>query len=164
MQQPPGPAGPQLSPDGKYWWDGVRWVPLGPPQAYWQQPPSYQVPAPSPGLMTFLIVMLGLGDAVTGLFALFGLLAGLDYLGLFGNQDSADTGAVVLIFVFFGLFAIMVAATVGVVGRRGWGRWVAIAAGVAMCLTCLGSVVGIPIIVAAIRAPMMKKPVPLGYA
>jgi hypothetical protein len=30
----PSPANPQLSPDGKWWWDGQRWVPTQ------QNPPS----------------------------------------------------------------------------------------------------------------------------
>jgi len=162
MQPPPGPSGPQLSPDGNYWWDGLRWVPMHPYQVQWRPPPTH-LPAPSPGLRPFLIVMLAIGDAVTGLFAVFGLLAGLDYLGLFGSQDAADPGAVALIFFFFALFALMVAATVGVVRRTRWGRWVAIAAGGALCVTCLGTVIGIPIMVSAIRAPMTK-PAPTGYA
>jgi len=164
MQPPPGQSGPQLSPDGNYWWDGLRWVPMvNPYQQAWTAPPPYRLPAPSPGLRPFLIVMLAIGDAVSGLFAIFGSLAGLDYLGLFGNQDSADPGAVALIFFFLALFALMVAATAGVVRRARWARWVAIAAGVAMCLTCLGCVIGIPIMVSAIRAPMTK-PAPTGYA
>ena len=27
----PPPAPPQYSPDGKWWWDGQRWVPTAPP-------------------------------------------------------------------------------------------------------------------------------------
>jgi len=163
MQPPPGPSGPQLSPDGNYWWDGLRWVPVGNPyQQVWQAPP-YQLPAPSPGLRPFLIVMLAIGDAVSGVLAVFGLLAGLDYLGVFGNHDAADPGAVALIFFFVVLFALMVAATIGVVRRTPWARWAAIAAGVAICLTCLGCLIGIPIMVSALRAPMTR-PAPTGYA
>jgi len=107
--------------------------------------------------------MLVVGDVVSGLLALAGMLAGLDYLGVAGETGPVDPGAVALIFFFFGLFGLMLAATIGVVRRTPWGRWVAIAAGVAMCLTCLGSVIGIPIMVSAIRAPMAK-PAPSGYA
>jgi len=164
MNGPPGPAGPQLSPDGNYWWDGLRWVPMANPyQQAWTAPPPYRFPAPSPGLRPFLIVMLVVGDVVSGLLALAGMLAGLDYLGVAGETGPVDPGAVALIFFFFGLFGLMLAATIGVVRRTPWGRWVAIAAGVAMCLTCLGSVIGIPIMVSAIRAPMAK-PAPTGYA
>ncbi len=163
MQLPPGPSGPQLSPDGNYWWDGLRWVPLANPyQQAWTAPP-YRLPAASPGLRPFLIVMLAIGDVVSSLLALAGLLAGLDYLGVFGNHDPADPGAVALIVFFVVLDALMLAATVGVVRRTAWARWVAIAAGLVMCLTCLGCVIGIPIMVSAIRAPITR-PAPAGYA
>jgi hypothetical protein len=44
--EPPPP--PQVSPDGKFYWDGTRWVPMqtpaaqGPPQQVAQQPPQVQ--------------------------------------------------------------------------------------------------------------------------
>src|SRR5579871_3901207 len=108
MQVPPGPSGPQLSPDGNYWWDGLRWVPLANRyQLAWTAPPTERLPAASPGLRSFLIVMLAVGDAVAGVFATFALLAGLDYTGVFGNHDSADPGGVGLIIFFVVLFALM---------------------------------------------------------
>src|SRR5215831_19999939 len=112
MEPPPRPPGPQLSPDGYYWWDGMRWVPVAQPQ--WT-PPAYQFPGPSPGLRPFLIVVLVLADVVTGLFAVFGLLALADGLGLLGHgRQQVDTGSMVLMALFVGLFAVMLAATVGV--------------------------------------------------
>lgn len=164
MQPPPGPSGPQLSPDGNYWWDGLRWVPIANPyRQAWTAPPPYRLPVPSPGLRPFLIVFLAIGDAVSGLLAVAGALAGLDYLGVVGDPGPVDPGAVALIVFFFVLFALMVAATICVVRRTRWARWVAVAAGLAMTLTCLGSVVGIPIMVSAMRAPLTK-PAPTGYA
>ena len=169
MQAPPGPSGPQLSPDGNYWWDGVRWNPVNPYQyAYryqWEQPPPYQPFAPSPGLRPFLIVILVISDVLTGLVALAGLAALLQVLGVIGpNTQPTDSGVYVLIGFFFLLFALVLAATIGVVRRSGlWARVVTIVAGVAMCLTCIGAVLGIPMIVAGTRAPM-SKPAPGGYA
>jgi len=49
---------------------------------------------------------------------------------------------------------LAVVALVGVGRRSSWARWVALAAGVAASMTCLGLVIGIPIIVAAARAPI----------
>jgi len=166
MQSPPGPRGPQLSPDGRYWWDGVRWVPLGAPQAYWQQPQPYQVPPPSPGLRTFLIVVLVVSDVLTGLIALSGLLAIADYLGWAGppSDQPTDPLTYVLIAFFELMFIVTLAATIGVLRRSPWARVVTIVAGGVVCLSVCGLVLGIPIIVAAIRAPMAKPAVPLGYA
>lgn len=113
---------------------------------------------PSPGLRPFLLVMLILTDVVTGFFALFGLLALADYLGLIGSDSTpGEPGAFVLIGVFVLLFALTVAATVGVVRRTGWARVVALIAGAAVSLTCLGLVLGIPILVAASRAPIKRQ-------
>lgn len=113
--------------------------------------------APSPGLRQFLIVMLVLTDVVTGLFALIFLLTVAVDLGLFGlsPQGGADTATAALISSFL-LFALTVTATVGVARRSSWARVIASIAGVAISLTCLGLVLGIPIIVAAHRAPLEK--------
>jgi hypothetical protein len=99
--------------------------------------------------------MLILADIVTGFFALFGLAALADYLGVIGSdQTPGDPGAFVLIGVFVALFGLMVAATVGVARRTRWARVMAIVAGAAISLTCLGLVLGIPILIAASRAPI----------
>jgi hypothetical protein len=44
--------------------------------------------------------------------------------------------------------------SVGVARRAAWARVTAIIAGVAVSVTCLGLVLGIPIIIAAARAPL----------
>jgi len=125
-------------------------------------PPGYSAPgpsiwAPSPGLRTFLLVVLILNDLVTGLFALFGLLALADYLGLIGSDHTPGRPEdFVLIAVFVLLFVLSLAATIGVARRASWARVTAIAAGVAISLTCLGLVLGIPILIAASRAPIRQ--------
>ena len=144
-----------------WWWDGTRWVPAGQapmppppslPPSYANLPPAYtfarQAWRPSPGLRTFLIVVLAIDVAVTGLMSLFGVL------GVAGGADE-PSGAILLA-VFLVLLALAVPALIGVIVRAAWARWVALAAGIAVCLTCLGLIIGIPIIVAAARAPLAK--------
>ena len=132
-------------------------VPMPPP------PPGYGAPAPSvwapsPGLRTFLLVVLILNDLVSGFFALFGLLALADYLGLIGSDHTAGRPEdFVLIAVFVLLFALSLAATIGVARRASWARVMAIVAGAAVSLTCLGLVLGIPILIAASRAPIRQQ-------
>ncbi len=131
-------------------------MPPPPPPGYWA--PARSVWAPSPGLRTFLLVMLILNNLVTGFFALFGLAALADYLGLIGTDHSGGgPGEYFLIAVFVLLFALSLAATIGVVRRSSWARVMALVAGAAVSLTCLGLVLGIPILVAASRAPIRKE-------
>ena len=139
-----------------WYWDGSSWVPAS--QAPIPPPPSpaaypYVAPAPyvwkpSPGLRTFLIVVLAIDVAVTGFMTIFGVLA------VAGGTD--EPSGLVLLSVFTVLVALAVVALVGVVIRAVWARWLALAAGIAVSLTCLGSIIGIPIIVAASRAPLGK--------
>jgi hypothetical protein len=105
----------------------------------------------------FLIVMLVLTDVVIGLFALIVLFVLAVDLGLFGLTPAggADQATVVLIAVVV-LFALTITATVGVARRYSWARVLAIIVGIAVSLTCLGLVLGIPIIVAAYRVPLKK--------
>ena len=183
LQNPPD-SSPRYSPDGRFWWDGVRWVvvshPVPPPPSsqapapYWPPPapgygppppPGYWAPGPpapfvwkaSPGLRPFLLVVLIIADVVTGLLAISGVLALAQYAGLLGGSSvNGDNGVFVLIAVFELLFGVSLAATVGVIRRSRWARIVTIVAGVLLSLTCLGVVLGIPIIVAGARAPIRK--------
>jgi len=161
MQQPPN-APPQWSADGQWWWDGAQWQPRSafmpppspyglapPPIGYWNAPPPVSM-APSPGLRIFLIVVLGITTAVTGLFALFGVL------GVAGGAN--DTAAITVAAAFVVLLLASVIALVGVSIRASWARLAAILAGVAVSITCLGLVLGIPILVAAARAPDLSRP------
>src|SRR5690242_5541643 len=120
------------SPDLRWWWDGTNWIPAEqapippPPQSppgYAAQPPAYmfapvqQGLQPSPGLRTFLIVVLAIDVAVTGFMSLFGVL------GVAGGAEE-PSGAI-LLSVFVVLLAIAVAGLVGVIVRAVWARWVA---------------------------------------
>ena len=101
--------------------------------------------------------MLVLDSVVTFLFAVFGLLALADAAGLIGSDHTPlEAGTGILIAVFELLFLITLAATIGVALRTAWARVMAIVAGVAISLTCLGMVLGIPILIAASRAPIRR--------
>ncbi|HEX9097787.1 MAG TPA: hypothetical protein VF990_16995 [Candidatus Dormibacteraeota bacterium] len=124
-------------------------MPSAPPLDRWR-PAVVPSPAPSPGLRQFLLAMLAITSVITGLLALFGLLGVTTGPGPWG------------LFVFFVvLFALPVAATVGVATQAAWARVAAIIAGVAVSLTCLGLVLGIPIIIAATRAPLRAQASPI---
>ena len=60
---PPGQAAPQYSPDGRWYWDGVRWQPVASPAPLWSRP--Y---APPEGRGTAVVAMVCLAMAGAGLF------------------------------------------------------------------------------------------------
>ena len=159
MQQPPPP---QFSPDGLFWWDGVRWVPRPgvpavpgparplPPPAYSMAPPGgyptvSTFPKPSPGLRIVLMVALAVDVGLTGLLMLIFLITGL--------QPDRTAVDFILTFAFAVLFGLAVAALIGVVIRAAWSRWLAIASGILISWTVVGLLVGVPIVVTAARAP-----------
>src|SRR5919204_6069550 len=132
---PPSPAPPQYSADGRWWWNGREWVPVG---AAPQQPPAFDFFAPAPGLRIVLLVALGLTAAIFGLFTLWGLVA--------VAAGSTDFSSLVFFAVFAAEFVVAAVALVGVAARTPWARVAAIIDGVAVSLTCLGLVLGIPIL------------------
>ena len=165
MQQAPGGPPGYWSPDRLWWWDGRQWIPATqapvPPPAF-EMPAPYLL-APSPGLRVFLLVVLSIASVIWGLLTVFGILGISQSAMQSGNFSSAQWNDFYGELVFFGiiavLFAISLVATIGVFARTSWARWAAIAAGIASCLTCLGLVIGIPILVAAARAPgLARKP------
>jgi len=153
-----------------WWWDGVRWVlaspapvappPTAPPPAtapppppsYAYLPPAYSyapaAAAPPRSLRVILIVMLAVTGVLSGLMSLAGTI------GVTGGNTSAVSVSLWLLFI--AIFLLSAGALVGVARRSTWGRWVALAAGMAVCFTCLGAVIGIPIIYAAARAPLSR--------
>ena len=170
MQQPPDRTTPRWSPDLMWWWDGAKWVPAnqapvpqppqGPPSYYYSiPPPATSGWAPSPGLRTFLLVFLGLDAGLTGLLSLFGTLGEVQNLSqASAREDPNFVAGIIFWLVFVALFGLAIVAIVGVARRSPWARWVALADGIVISLTCLGLVLGIPIIVAAARAPLGRPP------
>jgi hypothetical protein len=125
-------------------------------------PMAYSKPSwlkPSPGLRVFLLVFLLIASVIWGLFTLWFILAILQGVTQSGTVKTADdwTGVLVLGGIWVVLFGISLVATIGVFIHASWARWAAIAAGIATCLTCLGMILGIPILVAAARAPGLGK-------
>jgi hypothetical protein len=166
MQQPPS-SPPQWSPDGLWWWDGSQWRPRGeaiaPAAPTYGLPPGYSVPSPgypmpppvpthpTPGLRIVLIVALSIAALMTG-FLSFGGAVGVSS----GASTPGDIGFLVVVLI---MFAVTLLALVGSLIRARWARWAAIVAGIAITLTCIGALVGIPILVTAARAPdLTKKP------
>jgi len=121
-----------------------------PPVAY-ASPPVYGVPgtylAPSTGMRTFLLIMLALSTVFTGLLTLFGLI------GESSPTNESGTTGVVLFIAFLVMFAVSAIALIGVANRASWSKVAAFAAGVVVSLTCIGVLLGIPIMVAAARTP-----------
>jgi hypothetical protein len=131
-----------------------------PPPGYAMPPPGYSVPPPtfwmpptplkpSPGLRIVLLIALSMAMLITGLISLAGVINVAS-----GSHSSGDIEFAAIVLA---LFAVSTLALVGVAIRAGWSRWAAIAAGIAVSLTCAGLVLGIPIIVTAARAPDLKR-------
>ena len=161
-QQPPPP---QFSPDGLFWWDGIKWVPRpGVPAVTPQPPPSgyysavppppppprrrpgvsqYWYTKPSPGLRIALIVFLALEVVISGLLSLVFLIAAAG-----GGQDLLSYGLGFFVLLTFTVSGI---ALVAELTRATWSHWMAIAAGVLMGWWVVGAIIGLPVLVCAGR-------------
>ena len=159
MLQPDDPGVPQASEDHAWWWNGARWLPAGPqppPSAIASQPGLPPPPPVAPGraLRIVVLVALALVAVPDAFFVLTGTVAESQMWS--GGQQDVEG----LLFLL-GFVAILVLAVLGFVGmwmRTNWGRWVAFAAGIGATLTCVGALLGILIIVGALRAPWRKRP------
>jgi hypothetical protein len=92
--QPTGPGSPgvQLSPDGYYWWDGTRWVPVAQPAqpaqlAYPHYQPTFGPPPPRRPV-PWLRVIAG-ASAVVGVIAT--LVASIVPYGTFPDPNGGPT-------------------------------------------------------------------------
>jgi hypothetical protein len=92
------------------------------------------------------VVVLALSTTLTGLIALVGVIGEAS-----PTNDSGITG-IVLLTAFVIMFGTSTLALIGVAMRTSWCRVAAIVAGVAVSLSCLGIVLGVPIIISAALA------------
>jgi hypothetical protein len=92
QQTGPGSPGVQLSPDGYYWWDGTRWVPVGQPvqpaqPAYLPYPATFGPPPPRRPV-PWLRIIAG-ASAVVGVIAT--LVACIVPYGTFPDPNGGPT-------------------------------------------------------------------------
>ncbi len=93
-----------------------------------------------------LIVALSLEALLTGFVTLAFILGT-------AQQPNSDVFGYLLGFAFLAMFVLSGLALLGVSLRTAWSRWAAIAAGILISWTCVGLVIGIPVVVTAARAP-----------
>jgi hypothetical protein len=123
-----------------------------PPAGDWAHPPvQSQAPVYAKrtlGLRVLLLVMLAVAGMISALFSFFGLLG--------VSNGATSPGDILFAAVVLFLFAASLLAFAGILIQASWARPAAIIAGTAISLTCLGLVVGIPILIAASRANLNR--------
>jgi eukaryotic-like serine/threonine-protein kinase len=119
------------------------------PQYYQQPQPYYRQPAPAgpTGTPTWLIVSVAASLAAALIMALIGVL------GIAGspNDPSTQTAGAWWALISLGFAVLSMMTLVGVVRRKAWGLVMSWITAVLLCLTCVGLVFGIPIMVFAAR-------------
>ena len=154
----PPPMLPQPAPAG---WDQAQIAPPPPPPAPAPLPPPTPPIAPPYGyagtpapaatgpviLPVWVAILLGVGCGMS-------LLPGIVFVVVLFTQTDPQTtaGAIGFSVLFLLIFTAAVLALVGIVRRASWARAMAIVAGVAFCLSCVGILLGVPVIVGAATA------------
>jgi len=125
------------------------YTPPAQPAPYQQQPPrpAWQQPAPRTSTPTWLIISLAASLALVVFAILIFLIAAA------GTPDDPSTQTTeVLIAIGCVFLAVpLLLALIGVVRRAGWGLAMSWVSAVLLCLTCVGLVLGVPIMVFAAR-------------
>jgi hypothetical protein len=97
------------------------------------------------------VVLLALSTTLTGLLTIVGVI------GEASPTNETGTTGIVLLTAFAIMFGTSSLALIGVAMRTSWCRVAAIVAGVAVSLSCLGIVLGLPIIISAALAPNLTR-------
>jgi hypothetical protein len=100
------------------------------------------------GLRILLLVLFAVVGMITGLFSFFELL------GI--SNGFTSPGAITFAAVVLFLCGASLLAFGGIAIRASWARPIALVAGTAISFTCVGMVLGIPILIAASRANLSR--------
>lgn len=150
----PAPPPPPPPPPG---WDHAQLAPPPPPPVPPLVPPAAPPPryagAPAPPstgpviLPVWVAIILGIGCGMS-------LLPGIVFVVVLFTQADPQTiaGAIAFSALFGLIFSAAVVALVGIVRRAAWARAMAIVAGVTFCLSCVGIILGVPVIIGAATA------------
>jgi hypothetical protein len=111
--------------------------------------PAYGAPATGRvEVPVWVAVLLGIGCAASLVIA---IVYGAILAGRPGDQ-SLVLGSAIFLLVGLLMFFPSLIALVGVVRHSGWARAMSIVAGAAFCLSCVGIVFGVPVIIGAAMA------------
>lgn len=120
-----------------------------PPPAAYTPPPTFYPPAsaaaPVPVTPTWVLVLLGVGGVVSL------VLGGLFLLYLFSPDADTRNGALLLGVPLVILAVLHGLALFGLAQRHSWARGMGFVAAVFLCLTCVGVVIGAPLIYGLVR-------------
>jgi len=107
-QLPPSQGPGQVSPDGRWWWDGRQWVPNTPTQL---APPAYMVAAGQPGM-----VVAPKNPAVSLIVSFF-----VPGVGSMINGDVGTGIAILVLYLVGWALAIFLIGFILVIGAWIWG-------------------------------------------
>ncbi len=144
------------SEDQTSWFDGRQWFavihvpnPTNLRLGYSAHHAASPFERPTPGLRTALLACLVIASVIFGGISLVGLIA--------VSGSSSDPSTLPFFGVCFTLFGLSLASTIAVSLQRRPSKLLAIITGVALCLTCVGAVLGIPILITASRATNLTR-------
>ncbi len=115
--------------------------------SYYPPPAAVSTPAAPAGVPVWVLILLAVGAGISTFVALLFLIP------LFDTSDpSAQEGS--LLFVIPGILLAILqgAAFFGLYQRQSWGRGLGFVAAAALCLTCLGVVLGAPLIYGLVKS------------
>ncbi|HEX6547611.1 MAG TPA: protein kinase [Candidatus Dormibacteraeota bacterium] len=96
--------------------------------------------ATPPGVPVWVYILLWVGAVLSALGAILFVIA------LISPDQTTQLGGVLFVVPLTILALLQVAALVGLIQRRSWGRGIGFVAAGALCLTCLGALIGAPLL------------------
>jgi hypothetical protein len=149
-QPPPSPPAPAAPP---VYQPGPPPPPAYPPAAYGYAGGPYQAVAPPPAtgpiqVPIWATVILGIGCGIS-------FFLGLSYLIVLTDRATTQdlvVFATIALVISILMFVTSLVALIGIIRRAGWGRVMAIVAGAFFCVSCVGILLGVPVIIGAATA------------
>ena len=95
-----------------------------------------------------MAILLGIGCGISILITVLYVVV----LFSSGTDQQLQVGAGTVVAISLLMFVSSLVALIGIIRRAGWARVLSIIAGVAFCLSCVGIVLGVPVIIGSALA------------